>query len=126
MLIYPECFFWLETGAVELQCHMAILVCMFQSHSVPQIWKFVKVANLCTSQHYISLKYACFVFIFNVLLYLAQSLTPIQGSIITIKSPYVITYVCQNFGVRDVFGQIPKSIYQASCLLPGDFPDNFS
>ena len=27
---------------------------------------------------------------------------------IPINSPYVITYVCQNFGVRDVRGQIRK------------------
>ena len=26
----------------------------------------------------------------------------LQSSAIIIKSPYVITYVCQNFGVRDV------------------------
>ena len=34
----------------------------------------------------------------------------------------MITYVCQNFGVDDVHGQIPKRIYQASYLLPSDFP----
>ena len=45
-----------------------------------------------------------------------------QGSAITLKSPYV----CQIFGVCDVRGQIPKSIYQALYLLPSDFPDNFS
>ena len=49
-----------------------------------------------------------------------------QGSTITIKSRHVITYVCQNFGVRHVRGQIPKSIYQVSYLLPNDFPNNFS
>ena len=37
-----------------------------------------------------------------------------QDSTITIKSPYGITYICQNFGVREVLGLIPKSIYQAS------------
>ena len=37
----------------------------------------------------------------------------VQGSTINIKWPYEITYVCQNFGVRDVRGQIPKGIYQA-------------
>ena len=31
----------------------------------------------------------------------------------------------QNFGVRDVRGQIPKIIYQASYLLPSDFASNF-
>ena len=31
-----------------------------------------------------------------------------QGLTIIIKSPYVITYVCQNFDVRDIRGQIPK------------------
>ena len=30
---------------------------------------------------------------------------------ITIKSPYVITYTYQNVRVRDVWGQVPKSIY---------------
>ena len=40
-----------------------------------------------------------------------------QGSTITIKSPYVITYVSQNFGVRDVPGQMSKSIYQALYLF---------
>ena len=50
----------------------------------------------------------------------------LQSSTITIKSPYVITYLCQNFGVRDVRMQIPRSIYQVSYLLPSDFPNNFS
>ena len=49
-----------------------------------------------------------------------------QDSTITIKSLCMITYSCQNFGVRDVCGKIPKSIYQASYLLPSDFPNNFS
>ena len=26
------------------------------------------------------------------------------------KSPHVIIYVCQNFGIRDIHGQIPKNI----------------
>ena len=34
-----------------------------------------------------------------------------QGLTITIISPYVITYVCQNFVVRNVREQIPKYIY---------------
>ena len=38
----------------------------------------------------------------------------------------MITYVCQNFGVRDIRGQIPKSLQQALYLLPSDFPNNFS
>ena len=38
----------------------------------------------------------------------------------------MITYIYQNFGVHDVHGQIPKSIYQASYLLPTDYPNNFS
>ena len=50
----------------------------------------------------------------------------LQGSTITIKLLYVITYVCQNFGVHNVHGQIPKGIYQASLLLTSDFPNNFS
>ena len=37
-----------------------------------------------------------------------------------------ICYVCQNFGVLDLHGQIPKSIHQASYLLPNGFPNNFS
>ena len=48
-----------------------------------------------------------------------------QCSTVTIKSPYVITYVCQNFGICDVRGKITKSIYQKSYLLPSDFPNNF-
>ena len=32
-----------------------------------------------------------------------------QGSKITIKLPYVITYVCQNFGIRDARRQMPKN-----------------
>ena len=35
-----------------------------------------------------------------------------HGSTIIIKLPYVIMYVCQNFGVPDIHGQIPKSMYQ--------------
>ena len=38
----------------------------------------------------------------------------------------MIMFVCQNFGVHDIHGQIPKSIYQVSYLLPSDFPKNFS
>ena len=49
---------------------------------------------------------------------------PTQGSAITLKLWYVITSFCQNFGVCDVRGQIPKSIYQAPHLLPSDFPNN--
>ena len=49
-----------------------------------------------------------------------------QGSTVTIKSRYVIRYMCQNFGVRNVCGQILKSIHQASYLLPSDFENNFS
>ena len=48
-----------------------------------------------------------------------------QGLTITIKLPYVITYVCQNFGVHDVRRQIPKKYHQASYLLPNNFPKNF-
>ena len=51
-------------------------------------------------------------------LYLATK----QGSTISTKLPYVITYLCQNFGVCDIHGQIPKSIYQVSYLLTSDFP----
>ena len=49
-----------------------------------------------------------------------------QGSTIIMKLPYVIMYVYQNFGIRDIHGQIPKSIYQASYLLPSYFLNNFS
>ena len=49
-----------------------------------------------------------------------------QGSRITIRLPYVIAYVWTNFGVRNVLGQIAKSIHRASYLLPSDFPNNFS
>ena len=48
-----------------------------------------------------------------------------QDSTITIKSTHVIKYLCQSFGVRNVRGQIPKSIYQASYFLPSDFSNNF-
>ena len=34
-----------------------------------------------------------------------------QGSKITIKSPCMITYMCQNFGVRDKRGQMPRKTY---------------
>ena len=34
-----------------------------------------------------------------------------QGSTITIKSPCMITYMCQNFGVRDKRGQMPRKTY---------------
>ena len=34
-----------------------------------------------------------------------------QGSTITIKSPCMITYRCQNFGVRDKRGQMPRKTY---------------
>ena len=57
--------------------------------------------------------------------YYISNAPPAQGSTISLKSPYVITYVCQNFGVHDVRGQIPKHMYQAY-LLPSDFPNNFS
>ena len=41
-----------------------------------------------------------------------------QGWAITMKLPYV----CQNFDARDVRGEIPKSIYNASYFLPIIFP----
>ena len=41
----------------------------------------------------------------------------------TMQLLYMITYVCQNFGIHDVLGQ--KGMYQASHLLPSDFPNNF-
>ena len=44
-------------------------------------------------------------------LYFFASLLHTQGSTISIKSMYVITYVYQNFGVREVHALIPKSIY---------------
>ena len=57
----------------------------------------------------------------------------IQGSTITIKSPYMITSVCKNcdhicdhIAVRDVLGKIPKSLYQAAYYLDSDFCNNFS
>ena len=49
-----------------------------------------------------------------------------KGLTITIKLPYVIANVFQNFSVRGIRRQIPKSIYQASYLLPSDFPNHFS
>ena len=49
-----------------------------------------------------------------------------QGLTIIIKSLHMVTYMCQNFAVSDVRVQIPQSINQASFLLPGDFPNNFS
>ena len=60
------------------------------------------------------------------ILIIPRSIKKQQASTITIKSPYGIAFVCQIFGVRDVRGQIPKSIYQALYLLPSDFPNNFS
>ena len=47
-----------------------------------------------------------------------------QGLTIIIKSQYIITSACQNFGVHNVLGQILKTV-QASYLLPSDFPNNF-
>ena len=43
---------------------------------------------------------------------------------IIIKRLYVITYMCQNFGVRGVREQILKHIHQPSYLLSSDFPNN--
>ena len=55
-----------------------------------------------------------------------QNQSLMQGSTITIKLPYEIKYVCQNFGIHDICAQIPKSIYPPSYLLPSDFPKNLS
>ena len=50
-------------------------------------------------------------------------ISDLQGLTITMKSPYVIVYVCQNFSVFYVLGKIPKSIHQEHIyLLPSDFP----
>ena len=49
-----------------------------------------------------------------------------QGLAVTIKLPFMITYGCQNFGVRDARAQTPKSIYRAPYLFRSDFPNNFS
>ena len=46
---------------------------------------------------------------------LRQGTTSFQGLTVTIKSPYVIMYVCENCGVWDVLWQ-----------LPSDFTNNFS
>ena len=43
--------------------------------------------------------------------FLYESYFFLQGSIITIKLPCVITYVCQKFGVHEVHGLLPKNIY---------------
>ena len=37
----------------------------------------------------------------------------------------LITYVYQNCDVLDLYGQIPKSIYQASYIMPFIFLVNF-
>ena len=42
---------------------------------------------------------------------------PEQGSTITIISLHVITYVYQNFGVRDVLGEIPKNRHHTFYLV---------
>ena len=39
---------------------------------------------------------------------------------------YVMMYLCQNFDIHDIRGEIPKSMYQESDLLPSDFPNNSS
>ena len=55
-----------------------------------------------------------------------QYLFNIQVLTIIIKLSHVITYVSQNFSVRDLSGQITKSIYQAPYHLPINFPNSFS
>ena len=42
------------------------------------------------------------------------------------KIAIVIAYMCQNFDVLDVHGQIPKSIFRRHTFLPSDFPNIFS
>ena len=42
------------------------------------------------------------------------------------KIAIVIACMCQNFGVLDVCGQIPKSIIRRHTFLPSDFPNIFS
>ena len=43
------------------------------------------------------------------------------------KGDPVRGHVCvPKFGMCEVWGPVPKSIYQASYLLPSDFPNNFS
>ena len=49
-----------------------------------------------------------------------------QGLTVITKSPYMITYMCQNFGVCDVCVKIPKNICKVPFLLPCDFSNNFS
>ena len=49
-----------------------------------------------------------------------------QGLTITIKLLYMIMYVCQNFGICDIDGQISKGIYQASYLWFSGFSNSFS
>ena len=34
-----------------------------------------------------------------------------------IKSPNIFMHVCQNVGIRDIHGQIPKRIYEVSYLF---------
>ena len=66
-----------------------------------------------------------FLFIFWELWKAQGSYKIVQDSTITIKSPYVITHVCQNFSVRDL-GKHQTSIYYAFYILAIDFPNNFA
>ena len=56
--------------------------------------------------------------VFLKILQISQEITCVgvsfQGSTVTAKSPYVITYTYPNFSARDVRGQIPKQI----CVIP--------
>ena len=79
----------------------------------------VKTLTILKKKFFLILIYFAF---FKIWIYSMQGWTAIQGSTTTIKSPHVITYMCQIFGRCDIRGQIPKSIYQALYLLPSDFP----
>ena len=79
----------------------------------------VKILTILKKFFFLILFYFAF---FKIWIYSMQGWTATQGSTTTIKSPHVITYMCQIFGIRDIRGQIPKSTYQALYLLPSDFP----
>ena len=115
--LYLPIFFLYKNSPLKLENERVIVITIFPQQIRPQT----------TVQWYILQDYSSVRISFNMnnkchTLPIAYT----QGLTITIKSPYAISYLSQNFSTHDVRRQISKSIYQVPYFLPSDFSNNLS
>ena len=68
------------------------------------------IINIINLYYQKVIKLSVEIILLNYQLKLSVKLSICEVSTITIKLPYVITNIYQNFGVRDVLGQIQNSM----------------